>query len=69
MKKISDKPECFSISLKEIAANNFILSPGYYIEKKKHNKLNKWFKELSLKEKEQFKSHFEFSKKLYKGGS
>jgi len=66
MKKISDKPECFSISIKEIAKNNFILSPKYYIEKKKHNKLNKWFKELSLKEKERFKRHFEFVKELYK---
>lgn len=63
MKKISNKPECFSISTKEIAANNMILSPHYYIEKKKHNKINKWFKELSLKDKEMLKSYFEFLKK------
>jgi len=63
MKKISNKPECFSISMKEVAANNMILSPHYYIEKKKHNKINKWFKELPLKEKEMLKSYFEFLKK------
>jgi len=66
MKKISDKPLCFTISMKEIAKNNFILSPEYYIEKKKHNKLNKWFKELSLKQKEMLKSYFEFEKELHK---
>ena len=63
MKKISNKPECFFISVKEIAKNNFILSPGYYIEKKKNNKLNKWFKDLPLKDKEMLKSYFEFLKK------
>ncbi|MBA7522613.1 hypothetical protein ES705_14733 [subsurface metagenome] len=66
MKKISDNPECFSITAKEIAKNNFILSPHYYLEKKKHSKLNKWFLELSLKEKERFKRLFEFVKELYK---
>ena len=63
MKVIFKKPLCFSISTKEIAANNFILSPRYYIEKKKHNKINKWFKDLSLKDKEMLKSYFEFVKK------
>lgn len=62
MKKISDNPECFSITVKEIARNNFILSPKYYIEKKKNNKLNKWFKNLSLKNKEMLKAYFEFVK-------
>jgi len=66
MKKISDNPECFSISMKEIKNNNMILSPHYYIEKKKHNKINKWFKELSLKQKEMLKSYFEFEKELHK---
>ena len=66
MKKISDKPECFSISMKEISKNNFILSPHYYIEKKKNNLINKWFKDLSLKDKEMLKSYFEFVKELYK---
>jgi len=63
MKKISNKPECFSISVKEIAANKFNLSPSYYIEKKKNNKINEWFKGLSLKDKAMLKSYFEFVKK------
>jgi len=66
MKKISNNPECFSISMKEVAKNNMILSPEYYIEKKKQNKLNKWFKDLSLKDKEMLKSYFEFFKELHK---
>ena len=68
MKKISDRPLCFTITTKEIAKNNFILSPHYYIEKKKHNKINRWFKELSLKEKGRLKAYFEFVKELYKRG-
>jgi len=66
MKKISNNPECFTITTKEIARNNFILSPHYYIEKKKNNLINKWFKELSLKQKEMLKSYFEFEKELHK---
>lgn len=64
MRKISNNPECFSISTKEIAKNNMILSPHYYIEKKKQNKINKWFKELPLEHKEMLKRIFEHKEML-----
>ena len=60
MKKISDNPTCFSLTLKEIKDNNMILSPRYYIEKEKHEEYNKWFSNLTLKQKDLLKSYHNF---------
>jgi len=63
MKKISNNPVCFSVSLEEIEKNNMILSPRYYLEKEKHKEYNEWFKGLSLKDKIMLRAYFEFIKK------
>ncbi len=60
MKVLSEKPLCFTLSLKEIAKNNMILSPEYYIEKKEHKKYNRWFSSLTLKQKNLLQSYHKF---------
>ena len=60
MKKISEEPSCFTISVKEIMDNNNILSPRYYIEKEKHKEFNDWFSKLILKQKDLLKSYHNF---------
>lgn len=64
MKKISNDPICFSISIEEIEKNKMILSPRYYIKKEKHKEFSEWFKKLSLRDKAMLKAYLEFIKEV-----